>query len=498
VYAPPTAVGDFGGEVDNWTWPRHTGDFALVRVYVDGQPYHPAVWFPVSPSGVKPGDAVAVLGYPGSSLRAALADEVLERQERWYPRIRDLAASWIRVMEEESRSSPEVAVAVADELRALLNLRKNAEGQLAGLARGHLVDQRRAAEARVKAFAAKTPAQAGALEAFDGLSALTQQRLASWEHDFVLDVSARGSKALAWSLMVVRHSVEAQRPDAEREPGWQARDLPRLRERLERDQKRYASAVDVRLFTSWLELARALPAGQQLAMPGLAELKVGTLYTSKVFDLSARKAMFDETPEQLQARKDPLLDLALALDAERRALRDRRDAYSGRALDLRPRWRRAVIAEAGRPVAPDANSTLRVTFGRVKGYSPRDAVTFAPQSTLTGALEKAGAEPFDLPATVREAAARKGKRWLDPRLGDVPVDFLSDCDTTGGNSGSPTIDAQGRLVGVNFDRVWENVANDFGYNPDVARNVNADVRYLLWLLDEVEHADALLKELGVP
>ena len=158
-----------------------------------------------------------------------------------------------------------------------------------------------------------------------------------------------------------------------------------------------------------------------------------------------------------------------------------------------------MIAEAGRPVAPDANGSLRVTFGRVRGYSPREAVTMAPQTTLAGAVEKhTGQDPFDLPARVREAfAAKRFGRWADPALGQVPIDFLSDCDTTGGNSGSPMIDGEGRLVGVNFDRVWENVANDFGYNPDVARNVSADVRYLLWNLDVIEGASDLLKELGV-
>ena len=158
-----------------------------------------------------------------------------------------------------------------------------------------------------------------------------------------------------------------------------------------------------------------------------------------------------------------------------------------------------MIAHAGRPVAPDANGSLRVTFGRVEGYSPRDAVTMAPQTTLAGAVEKhTGEEPFDVPAKLREAfAARRFGRWRDAALGQVPVDFLATCDTTGGNSGSPAIDGQGRLVGVNFDRVWENVANDFGYNPDVARNVNADVRYLLWLLEEVEDAGDLVRELGI-
>ncbi len=148
-----------------------------------------------------------------------------------------------------------------------------------------------------------------------------------------------------------------------------------------------------------------------------------------------------------------------------------------------------MISAAGRPVAPDANRTLRVSFGRVKGYSPREAVVMTPHTTLAGAIAKhTGVEPFDVPEKVRAAYAKGGAER-------VPVDFLADCDTTGGNSGSPVIDGRGRLVGVNFDRGWENVANDFGYNPEVARNVTADVRYLLWLLSEVEGVPELVSEL---
>jgi hypothetical protein len=208
--------------------------------------------------------------------------------------------------------------------------------------------------------------------------------------------------------------------------------------------------------------------------------------------------MFDEAPDALRTRKDPLIELGFAIDEERLALKTRRDLAAGATLRLRPVWRRAVIAEAGHPVAPDANSSLRVTFGRVQGYTPREAVKMSPNTTLAGLVDKhTGQDPFDAPARLREAfAAKKFGRWVDPRLGQVPVDFLATCDTTGGNSGSPTIDGKGRLVGVNFDRVWENVANDFGYNPDIARNVNADVRYLLWMLEELEGANHLVKEMG--
>ncbi len=208
--------------------------------------------------------------------------------------------------------------------------------------------------------------------------------------------------------------------------------------------------------------------------------------------------MFEESPEVLRAREDPFLDLGFALDGERLALKKERDTRKGAALRLRPTWRRAVIGEAGQPVAPDANRTLRVSVGRVSDYSPRDAVVMLPQTTLGGMVAKhTGEPPFDAPARIREAwEERRFGRWADPGLEDVPVGFLADCDTTGGNSGSPVIDGRGRLVGVNFDRVWENVANDFGYNPEIARNVSVDVRYLLWILDQVEGAKALLKELG--
>lgn len=506
VYAPPHMVGDYGGETDNWSWPRHTGDFALLRAYADGKPYVPAVHFAVSTQGVKPGSAVAVLGYPGTSYRAWLTSEMAERQERFYPAVQALTAEWIRIIENEGDRSPEALIAAADDLRSLLNRRKNAEGQLAGLKRGRILERQSADESRVKAFATSA-SMADALSAYEGLEGLMAERIASWEHDFLLDAVSWGPRSLNWSTTLVRRSTEAVKPDLDREPGYMERDLARLRERLERDQKRYAPSLERRLLVSWLKRAHALPQAQRLAsidalLAGVnddkaLDAKVDALMrASPVLDGEQRKKLFDETPQQLQARRDPLLELGFALDAERKAVKERRDRWNGAVLKLRPTWRKAVLAEAKKPVAPDANSSLRVTFGRVKGYSPRDAVTYAPQTTIEGMLAKhTGADPFEVPARVMEAAKRANSRFKDQGLGDVPVDFLADCDTTGGNSGSPTIDGKGRLVGVNFDRVWENVANDFGYNPDVARNVNADVRYLLWLLESVEGATELLAEL---
>jgi hypothetical protein len=228
--------------------------------------------------------------------------------------------------------------------------------------------------------------------------------------------------------------------------------------------------------------------------------KIDALYAaSKVMDAAERQKMAGESEAQLRARKDALLELGFDLAAELVVLEEQRDRRTGAGVRLMPEWRRAVLAHAGKPVAPDANSTLRVSFAKVKGYTPRDGAFYTPQTTLAGVLEKhTGERPFDVPKKVLSAAdAKRYGPWTDKRLQDVPVNFLADADTTGGNSGSPTVNGKGQLVGVNFDRVWENVANDFGYNPDVARNVNVDVRYVLWMLDQVEDADALLRELGV-
>jgi len=311
-----------------------------------------------------------------------------------------------------------------------------------------------------------------------------------------------GPKPLDLALTLARWAGERAKPDLEREPDYQERNRQRLGQRLEREQKRMDPAAEADLLADLLGRFAALPEGSRVpAVDSVLGVLAGAgapeairaraddlLAHTRVTDLAERRRMFAESAAELAARHDPLLDLGLALDAELRGVKEREDRFLGAVSRLRPLWQRAVIAHAGRPLAPDANGTLRVSFAHVQGYSPRDGVFMRPQTTVAGVVEKhTGAEPFAAPPELLAAAPPAPKsRWADPALHDVPVDFLADADTTGGNSGSPVVDGRGELVGVNFDRVWENVANDFGYNPEVARNVSVDVRYLLWMLLALE------------
>ncbi len=482
VYAPARAIGEYGGEVDNWMWPRHTGDFAMARAYKDGKPYQPEFYFPLSTRGVKPGDFVMVLGYPGRTMRSLTAAEMADQRDYSF-RLRDqVYGEWIRIIEEQIKGNPAAEITMASVLKGYNNVYKNAQGQLAGLKRGHLIEKQTASDDEVMKWAAARPEWAKAVAAKKELDERAEARRKTATRDFLLSVLNSGPMTLRQATQLVRAADERTKPDLERDTAYMNRELARMRDRLERDQKSFYQPVDEAILKSWLK--RVNEAGVRL------NVDVAALYGStKVTTLAERLKMFSETTEQLKARHDALLDLAFQLDPILRAYQKETREHEGAVARLRPEWRRAVIAHAGKPVAPDANSTLRVSFAHVKGYVPRDGVIYTPQTTLAGMIEKnTGEEPFAMPKALLEAAAKV-------KTEAIPLDFLADADTTGGNSGSPTVNGRGELVGLNFDRVWENVANDFGYNPDIARNVNVDVRFLLWLLGNVEHADGLVKEL---
>jgi hypothetical protein len=524
VFAPPQTVGEYGGEVDNWSWPRHTGDFALLRVYAgpDGQPaaqsaqnvpFHPRNFYPVAAQGVAPGDFVMLPGYPGLTYRSLTETEMRERAELYFPRRAALLRAWMDLMEAASAKDEPARIALADRLKLLANREKNARGQIDGLRRGRILEKKQSAEREVLAWAAKRPEQKAAVAAQAELAGLMAKRRETWERDFLLEQAKQGSKSLDLALTLVRGAGERTKPDLDREADYMDREKERLEERLRLDQKRIHLPTEQALLVDLLIRFAALPEESRLATvetwlggshdPAAVRAKVADLFAhTRVNDADERAKMLHESLDQLRARHDPLLDLSFALDLELRAWKEREDRFKGAVERLRPLWQRAVIAHAGQPVAFDANGTLRVSLAHVGGYAPRDAVRYEAQTTVGGIVEKnTGEDPFNAPRELLAAApAAPASRWADPKLHDVPVAFLADADTTGGNSGSPVLNGRGELVGVNFDRVWENVANDFGYNPAIARNTSADIRYLLWLLETL-HGDAakpLLQEMRAP
>lgn len=508
VYAPPSSVGNYGGEVDNWMWPRHTGDFSLLRAYVgpdgkpaahsdDNVPYTPTRHFTVSPEGVGPGDFVAILGYPGRTHRYLPAVEMQRQLDQFLPARVDLYGRWIEILERQGAADPAVRIKVAAKLRSLANRHKNARGMIDGIKRNGLLEKRtREDEALTKWAEGQGDTYEGVLS---GLSTLTAGKRASFERDFVLDNLSSGAGSLAVAIDLVRRAREQAKPDLERRSTYQDRGVRRLKERLQQRLRDFDMEVDQQLVAVLFARAEALPADQRVTGYRVADV-ARALRATKVTDEAFAMAAFEAADaEALEASRDPLIMLANELVDSLEERLARKDSEAGTMLVLGPQYFQMLEKVRGGPVYPDANGTMRLSYASVRGYSPRDGLVATPQTVLAGQLAKhTGEPPFDLPQAVRDAAPKASQTyWADPGLGDVPVDFLSNGDTTGGNSGSPVVDGQGRLVGLNFDRVWENIAGDYGYNVDRSRNVIVDIRYLLWTLDEVVDAGPLLKELGV-
>ena len=519
VYAPPAGIGEYGGDIDNWMWPRHTGDFTLLRAYAkkggepadhspDNVPYEPQHHLKVSPEGVRPGDFVGIMGYPRRTHRYLSDTEATRYVEQVFPGTIDLYGEWIAILEEHGRRDPAVKIKVASHRKSLANRHKNARGMLAGIARMKLLDRKRAERKKLEAWAG---GKEGYTAVLPGLDELSKGRRKTFSRDFLLGRLQYGPGLLALAIDVVRRARERARPDLERPDRYMDRNAARLWTLQERRLRNFDADVEGELLASVFARGAALPEDQRVPALAKAAGKPGDrasflagakakVRASKLAGDGVAKTLWDEAAvEKIDASADPMIALARELVESIEASEAEDAARGGRSLAIGPKYFEMLKAVRGGAVYPDANGTLRFSFATVKGYEPRDGLIASPQTTLSGALDKhTGEEPFDLPARARErAAAASDTYWADPGLEDVPLCFLSNGDTTGGNSGSPVIDGRGRLVGLNFDRVWENIAGDFGYNVKRSRNISVDVRYLLWLLDRVEGADRLLDELGV-
>jgi hypothetical protein len=542
VYAPAKGIGAFGGETDNWRWPRHTGDWSFFRAYAakDGTPaphsaenvpYRPKRWLTVQPAGVEAGDLVFVTGYPGRTERHLTWEEVKEIAEWDYPEAIRRYEEQITELESLGREGEALRIKAASRLAGLHNALTNRRGMLEGLIGGGILARKEAEQKDLAAWIAADPAREEAWGgALPGLAALVAERARTRQRDGLLEEllppMERRLRGYSTSLLASAHTAwllsrARPRDDLDRPRGLQERDWGRIQDLVRRQQRSLDLRIDRALLQGDLERAAALPADQRIGevdklvglTPGMAPADVDAaldayldrLYArTKMADERFRLSLLDATTDELRAMDEPFLVLAAALDPLYESHRDAEAARAGADSRLRPLYMAAVLEKAGGLVAPDANSTLRVTFGRVSGVDAKghDGICWKPFTTLAGIVQKnTGQGDFDAPARELDAirALRAGKTtpFASAALGDVPVDFLSTVDTTGGNSGSPTLNGRGELVGLLFDGTYDTIASDFLYDPVYTRSIQVDVRYLLWTMAEVDGATRLLEEMGV-
>jgi hypothetical protein len=523
VYAPPESVGDFGGEIDNWRWPRHAGDVAFFRAYVgkDGLPadyaptnvpYQPPAFLKLASTPLAAGDLVMVTGYPGHTSLLAPAVEMKQTQSIIYPEQLAMFDAYLALIETLSKDDAELAIKATGRRRGFDNYRTKHKGELEGMQRAHLLEQKLAEQKALQAFIAADPARVAAYGNVIGeIEAAFAEQEKTREADTALEWEMLMPRLLFAAYRIARMADERQKPDAERDPSFQQRNWPRLKDEL----KAIAASYNPKLDRAYLKLAlqRDRARSPEHRTPALAlivgkdttdaaiDAALAKLYDkTKLADEKVRLELFDKAkPAALAASPDPIVRMMSKLYPSLRAVDDRRKAQGGKLLLLKPRYLEALLAFKGGAVAPDANSTLRVAYGTVQkapAGEPGDKIG-AFTSVAEMAAKNSGKEPFNAPARLLAAAKTSPKsRFVEPSIHDVPVDFLSDLHITNGNSGSATLNAKGELVGLAFDGTYESVASDWVFSP-TTRSIHVDLRYILFLLHDVEHADALLKELNV-
>lgn len=531
VYAPAEGIGVFGGETDNWRWPRHTGDWSFLRAYVgkdgkpapyskDNVPFKPKHWLRVSAAGIKPGDLIFVTGYPGRTQRHQTFDEVRETTEWRMPRSIRLAEEQLAILEKLTKQDKAIELKVAGRVQGLNNGLTNTKGMLEGLVKGGSLARKEASERELKAWIdSDTARQKKYGDVLPALRALQAESEKTREQSAALMTLATASSYLSSAQSLYRLSVERAKADVDRDAGYQERDWPRIREAQERLQRTIDPTADRALLAWAMGLAAALPADQRIEAldqavglrPGMPKTEAGKaidaylnkLYANtKLADRGFRMGLIDKDKAALLATKDSFIELAAALAPLSDSLREVSKNRAGAYARLNPRYMEAMLAKAGGLVAPDANSTLRVTYGQVKGVDAKDGLFYKPQTTLAGIVQKhTGEGEFDAPKAQLDAiqALRSGRKtpYMDTALGDVPVNFLSTVDTTGGNSGSPTLNSKGELVGLLFDGTYESVASNYVFDPVTTRSIHVDSRYMLWTMAEVDGATRLLEEMSL-
>lgn len=521
VYAPPRSIGEFGGESDNWVWPRHNGDFSFVRAYVapDGSPaaydeknvaFKPKRHLQVNPQGVAENDFVFILGYPGRTFRHYPAEYIRYQQDYLLPQTSATYDWLIDYMKALGKADPAKALAFANKMKGLANVTKNYKGKMQGLRRIQLVETKKQEEVRLQAMLDKNPELAAQYAGvFDGLNAVYAEMQQQADMRLWLNFTFGQSASMAVAGRIAQIQIGLDTVAKQDKADFIEKQAKALKTMIQRAYSPYDASLDRDFIEMMFQKALQWPEEKQLLTlstrygkaKGAEKLTkmLDKLVTRSFFtDKEALLKLLDEKPEKLFKTKHELITIAneMVLRANDLSLKSEKQEASLAAL--LPKYLDLKIA-SGMDFVPDANATLRLTFGEIKGYEPEDGVIQHPFTSLSGMLAKADSVgDYEISQKLVEAyQAGNHTTYQHPALKDVPVGLLYNLDTTGGNSGSPVMNARGELIGVNFDRAYTATINDFAWNEQYSRSIGVDIRFVLWTLDKVANADFLIKEMGV-
>ena len=519
VYAPPASIGEYGGEIDNWMFPRHTGDFALLRAYVapDGsskefakqnKPYKSKNYLKISAKGVEEGDFVMVAGYPGTTNRLLTYNEVEFDIETGFQGFVNFLKSGIDIM----RSSTKVEDGSSLKYRGLIsgyeNYYKKISGQIDGAESFKVQDKANSDWLGFMNYLNEKGSKKEK-ESLDSLLSLIDDQKAKELPNYYYG----NSRMISTAQRIYRYAYEKTKPNEQREIGFQERDHENIVNGIKSLDYRLDKRVDKEIFIDRLEKYRTFD--EDLRRPQFsnhfqldADFKtskkiVEDIYSQKSLLDSAedRLSLIDLSLDELNSIKDPFINIARILFDEQMEYENISKSKASEKQRLKSTFIKSLrkyYKSIGKSLYSDANGTLRITFGNVKGVSLEDGITYGPFTRLEGINKKhSGEEPFDAPDKLMDLISQKNYgRYELQSLGSVPVNFLCDLDITNGNSGSATLNAKGELVGLAFDGMLQTIIADYKYIPE-ARTISVDSRYLLWTLEKFDEARNILKELSL-
>ena len=528
VYAPHRGIGEFGGDIDNWMWPRHTGDFSLLRAYVSPEgksvpyaennvPYRPKAYLKISREGFRTGDLAFVVGYPGSTERLTTAMETQFDVDWNMPRSIELYQKYIDVLHETAGDDPDLNIKAARLFAGLENTKKNYLGVLEGVRKKNIVEEKLEKEKRLQQWILSSSIREKRYDdVINRINTLLEEAYQDREQRLITTLLGNGyfSPIVNAAVTIVRMAEERPKPDLDRDPDYQERNWQRLEQIQIQRQQTYSRELSEAIM--FLTLCEGLVLDK---VPEIISAMFGNESVSEAEVRAAIEALYDgteledadtrvnllknATTEELEKSDDSMIQFALKLSPLLEEIKERGKRLDGAMVLLRPVYYKLLDEYMQGNLAPDANNTIRISFGTVRGFKPdidsEEYDPFTKVMEMVGKWDKnKGEQPFDAPDKIIDAAkAGRFGSYAPAYIGQVPVNVLTDLDITGGNSGSATLNSKAEFAGIAFDGNIEGVASDLVFLPEVTRAIHVDVRYILWILDAVEHAGRLLKEMGV-